>query len=159
MLLKCSIFCSIESVTFFAPSDTGINSLPPSVLRELTDNVTLLQHVLKFHVASTSYAASDLDNDMLIDTLESGSQIRINIYTAIDYKVGQGLPLVFLKCNLVLIRNTILLLLFCFFKSPPETNTKKKNPSKISRPKSKVFSYITCIISYTDHNIQSIQIM
>ncbi|GFO06721.1 fasciclin domain-containing protein [Plakobranchus ocellatus] len=67
--------------TLFAPDNEAFLSLPDWV-KTLTQNVTILAEVLKFHAVSGVIKSSDLKNDLLIASLQ-GPDIRIN-----KYKVG-----------------------------------------------------------------------
>ncbi|XP_033745067.1 uncharacterized protein SYNPCC7002_A0175-like [Pecten maximus] len=66
--------------TIFAPSDDAFNKLPTDVLNALSQNVSLLQEVLKYHVVRGDILSSDLINDFTLPTLLPYRKIRINMY-------------------------------------------------------------------------------
>lgn len=65
--------------TVFAPTDSAFNSLPEGKLDELLkpENKDELAKILKYHVVSGRYAASDLQDGQMLETLE-GTQIKIS---------------------------------------------------------------------------------
>ncbi|KAL4226721.1 hypothetical protein ACF0H5_014701 [Mactra antiquata] len=66
--------------TVFGPSNAAFDALPQDVKDELGRNKDLLQKVLKFHVTSGRAYSTDLSNDMLVQSLDDGLKIRVNIY-------------------------------------------------------------------------------
>lgn len=66
--------------TIFAPTDDAFNKLPADVLNAVSQNVTLLQNVLKYHVVNGDILSSDLINDFTLPTLLPYRKIRINMY-------------------------------------------------------------------------------
>lgn len=87
--------------TVFAPTNAAFDALPDDLKTELGNNLTLLQDVLKYHVVSGSVMSSALSNDMLVDTLDTGNMLRVNIYgskvlisggevTAVDQEASNG---------------------------------------------------------------------
>lgn len=65
--------------TLFAPTDQAFTDLPQDIKDRLAD-VAFLTSVLKYHAAAVKAMSTDLKNEMLVDSLETGKQIRINIY-------------------------------------------------------------------------------
>eukprot|EP00013_Stygamoeba_regulata_P020652 CAMPEP_0177661394 /NCGR_PEP_ID=MMETSP0447-20121125/18656_1 /TAXON_ID=0 /ORGANISM="Stygamoeba regulata, Strain BSH-02190019" /LENGTH=401 /DNA_ID=CAMNT_0019166735 /DNA_START=89 /DNA_END=1294 /DNA_ORIENTATION=- len=68
--------------TVFAPTNTAFHNLPPSVVKELLNNTTMLHNFLLHHVAPKVYLYSDMADDELIQTLtdHADKNVRINKY-------------------------------------------------------------------------------
>lgn len=69
--------------TVFGPTNDAFAALPADLVEKLNNNMTLLQETLKYHVVSGKVAASAVQNDVLVDSLSTGNQIRTNVYGAI----------------------------------------------------------------------------
>jgi len=65
--------------TVFAPTNEAFAALPPSLVTDLENNITLLTSVLTYHVVAGSVMSSALQNELLAASL-AGPQIRFNIY-------------------------------------------------------------------------------
>ncbi|OWF35508.1 transforming growth factor-beta-induced protein ig-h3-like [Mizuhopecten yessoensis] len=66
--------------TVFAPVDKAFKALPQSVLDKLSGDKELLKQVLTYHVVSGNVTSGQLKNDMVVDTVEGMSKLRVNIY-------------------------------------------------------------------------------
>ncbi|XP_060067890.1 transforming growth factor-beta-induced protein ig-h3-like [Ylistrum balloti] len=66
--------------TLFAPVDKAFKALPQDVLDKLTSDKELLSQVLTYHVVSGNVTSNQLKNDMVVDTVEGTSKLRVNIY-------------------------------------------------------------------------------
>jgi len=64
--------------TLFAPNDMAFQRLPPGVLDRLLHNVTELDEILTYHVASGNVSSSDLKDGEQVPTL-NGKSILVNI--------------------------------------------------------------------------------
>jgi uncharacterized surface protein with fasciclin (FAS1) repeats len=62
--------------TVFAPTDEAFDKVPTAVMDTLMANRTLLTSVLTYHVVSGEVMSSELENGMLVKTVE-GSDVRI----------------------------------------------------------------------------------
>lgn len=67
--------------TVFAPTNDAFNALPDDVKQALSNDRSLLQKVLKFHVTSGDVRSNSLTNDMLVQSLDDQLKFRVNIYT------------------------------------------------------------------------------
>ena len=65
--------------TVFGPTNDAFAALSPEMRDALTNNVTLLTNVLKYHVVGAKVYSSSLRNEQQADSLE-GEKIRINVY-------------------------------------------------------------------------------
>ncbi|KAK3579767.1 hypothetical protein CHS0354_018203 [Potamilus streckersoni] len=66
--------------TLFAPTNEAFDSLPTAVKEKLATDKTLLRTVLMFHVTNGAVYSSQLQNEMLVKSLDTTLDIRINIY-------------------------------------------------------------------------------
>ena len=65
--------------TVFAPTDAAFAKLPSGVLESILKNREALTKILKYHVASGSYMASDLKHRKSIPTLQ-GQSLSIEVH-------------------------------------------------------------------------------
>ncbi|KAL3853349.1 hypothetical protein ACJMK2_016897 [Sinanodonta woodiana] len=66
--------------TLFAPTNEAFDSLPTAVKEKLATDKALLKTVLLFHVTNSAVYSSQLQNEMLVKSLDTTLEIRINIY-------------------------------------------------------------------------------
>ncbi|XP_070561414.1 transforming growth factor-beta-induced protein ig-h3-like [Ptychodera flava] len=75
--------------TVFAPSNAAFEQLPPGVLDSLLNNPTILENVLKLHIANGTYFLPGLPEGSLLS--QSGQHVQI--HTGSDCVEVQGVPL------------------------------------------------------------------
>lgn len=78
--------------TVFAPTDEAFAKIPEDQIQALLANKTQLTEVLTYHVVAGSVMSSDLENGMMVETLQGGS-LSINTTEGVmvnDAKVVQA---------------------------------------------------------------------
>ena len=78
--------------TVFAPTDEAFAKIPEDQIQALLANKTQLTEVLTYHVVAGSVMSSDLENGMMVETLQGGD-LSINTtdgVMVIDAKVVQA---------------------------------------------------------------------
>jgi uncharacterized surface protein with fasciclin (FAS1) repeats len=73
------------NTTIFAPDDVGFSQLSPSLQQSIGSNETLRSNILNYHFVDGDHPFSSLSNDLLLPTLFTGNNIRINIYNGSIY--------------------------------------------------------------------------
>ena len=68
----------------FGPTNAAFDALPDSVKVALNKDKDLLKKVLLFHVADGRTYSSQLSNNMIVQTVEHGLSIRVNIYNTVS---------------------------------------------------------------------------
>ena len=68
----------------FGPTNAAFDALPDSVKVALNKDKDLLKKVLLFHVADGRTYSSQLSNNMIVQTVEHGLSIRVNIYNMVS---------------------------------------------------------------------------
>ena len=77
------LFCTGQ-FTVFGPTNAAFEALPDSVKVALNKDKDLLKKVLLFHVADGRTYSSQLSNNMIVQTVEHGLSIRVNIYNTVS---------------------------------------------------------------------------
>jgi uncharacterized surface protein with fasciclin (FAS1) repeats len=78
--------------TVFAPTDEAFAKIPEDQIQALLANKTQLTEVLTYHVVAGSVMSSDLENGMMVETLQGGN-LSINTTDGVmvnDAKVVQA---------------------------------------------------------------------
>jgi len=77
-----------DNFTLFAPTNEGFAALDQSLKDRLNSDKAFLTDVLLYHVLGIKAPASSLSNELLVDSLLTGKQVRINIYGNIVTATG-----------------------------------------------------------------------
>ena len=68
-----------QTFTVFAPTNSAFSELDTETRQRILSNNAELADVLKYHVLPSKVLSSDLQNELLVSTVE-GSPLRINVY-------------------------------------------------------------------------------
>jgi len=69
-----------DYLTLFAPTDDAFAALPDDMTKTVLGNNSILMGVLQFHATHGIFRSMDATDNMLIKSLLTGSDIRVNVY-------------------------------------------------------------------------------
>ena len=103
VLINDSLISSIitAAITIFAPSDEAFQGATLPTANDLVE-------LLKYHVIGASVQSSGITNNLMSDTLSTGTKIRFNIYDTVRIFFLK-IKNVFLNIEFTLIQSSIIL--------------------------------------------------
>ena len=81
---------NMEGITFFAPSEQAISSLPQAALQGLVEDKESLEEILLHHVVPDSIGSEELEENKELGTV-GDSQLRVNLHKPFGHRRARGM--------------------------------------------------------------------